>query len=576
MSTATSDSVGQVKKIALAGLSLGALFLLYKRFVATPAVAVAKERKKEDDTSSSSSSSSSPADVHPARPRSDAAIERLEIDLSNVRFRSAVLAMENSESIGRERLCADEEGERRGVAVRALVQLKRWRLREELSRSNQLARDAMHRDMMSEGSPVRSAGAVASLADLTPEDLATTQRFAARLPARYRLPHAELELGEHLTSGGMGAVMAARLRSTREQSVVKISKDRDPNAVRRFLREIFISLTVPHRFIARPLGVAFETGGVAGIEALLVLERGVCSLEDFVAAKRQQQQQQAAAEVSDAEIEQYFGFAQQIGTAMAFLHARGVLHLDQKPANVVLFSSAAAAAASSSSSSSSGALSQPASDSFLANVDFATLNTAKIVDLGLAVLSLRRPEEEGFGGDALTHLTGTLPGATIAYASHEQATARPDTKLRPTMDVYSFGATLYRLLCVAKPHEGRNAVEILQHKLIDDAMNEDNLLPAFRAANNEDESSPRYVTARQLVTVMRMCLQHEPERRPQTGTDVLKLLLREGEVLPPELAAASPASSSAGRIDAASGPLQGAVPGVSVSSDFCLRTAVHV
>jgi hypothetical protein len=132
----------------------------------------------------------------------------------------------------------------------------------------------------------------------------------------------------------------------------------------------------------------------------------------------------------------------------------------------------------------------------------------------------------------------------MAYASHEQAMAGPDTKLRPTMDVYSFGAILYRLLCVSKPHAGRNAAEILRHKLFDDAMHEDNLLPAFRAANNVDESSARCATARQLVAVMRMCLQHEPEKRPQTGTDVLKLLLREGEELPEELAAAGAAAAS--------------------------------
>ncbi len=80
-------------------------------------------------------------------------------------------------------------------------------------------------------------------------------------------------------------------------------------------------------------------------------------------------------------------------------------------------------------------------------------------------------------------------------------------------------------------------MQILQHKLFDDAMNEANLLPAFRAIHNADESSARCATARQLVAVMRMCLQHDPEKRPQTGTDVLRLLLRDDEDLPAELLA---------------------------------------
>ncbi len=293
-----------------------------------------------------------------------------------------------------------------------------------------------------------------------------------------------------------------------------------------------------HRFIARPLGVAFARSDVSGIEALLVLERGVCSLEDFVVAKRQQPQF-AAADVSDAEIEQYFGFARQIATAMAFLHARGGLHLDQKPANVVLFSTAATTKSTDKIQ--------------LSDLDLATLNVAKVVDLGLAVLSRKELEdgfastaEDGEGGAAaaaaLTHITATSLGATIAYASHEQVNAGPGTQVRPTMDVYSFGAILYRLLCVAKPHAGRNAAEILQHKLFDDAMNEDNLLPAFRVAN-----AARTAAAKQLVAVMRMCLQHVPEKRPQTGTEVLKLLLRDDEQLPSELLSAallSPTSSN--------------------------------
>jgi serine/threonine protein kinase len=384
---------------------------------------------------------------------------------------------------------------------------------------------------------------------MTPEDLAATKKFSERLPARYHVPIDDLDNGECLTQGGTGVVMTARLRSTREQCVVKLNKDRNPTAVRHFLREIFISLCMQHRFIARPLGVAFATGGVHGVEALLVLERGVCSLEDFVVAKRQQAAAGAPA-VSDADIEQYFGFARQIALAMAFLHARGVLHLDQKPANVMLFNPAALSTATPANAgahttklprahhqaggaaAAAAAAESTAASSGLASVDLSTLSVAKIVDLGFAVLSSKGLEEEGFadGTGALTHITATSVGLTKTYASHEQLNAQRGTKLRPTMDVYSFGAILYRLLCVSAPHEGQKADDILQRKLITDAMNEENLLPAFRAAN-----AAHTVAAKQLVDAMRMCLQHDPKQRPQTGTDVLKLLLREGEELPAHL-----------------------------------------
>lgn len=107
--------------------------------------------------------------------------------------------------------------------------------------------------------------------------------------------------------------------------------------------------------------------------------------------------------------------ARQIASGLAYAHARGVVHRDVKPLNVLL----------------------------------AADGTAKVTDFGLAKLS-----------DATMH---TVEGAVLGsprYMSPEQAAGKvADAR----SDVYAFGATLFHLLAGRPPFDGDTASVLAQH-----------------------------------------------------------------------------------------------------------------
>jgi eukaryotic-like serine/threonine-protein kinase len=113
--------------------------------------------------------------------------------------------------------------------------------------------------------------------------------------------------------------------------------------------------------------------------------------------------------VSEAEIARIAG---DVAAGLAHAHARGVVHRDLKPGNVL----------------------------------FDPERRSKIADFGIARVQ---------GTDTLTE-AGTVLG-TAAYISPEQVRGEPAT---PASDVYSFGVILYRLLAGRLPFEAQSPLQL--------------------------------------------------------------------------------------------------------------------
>jgi len=158
-----------------------------------------------------------------------------------------------------------------------------------------------------------------------------------------------------------------------------------------------------------------------------------------------------------------------VAKALAYAHERGVVHRDIKPDNVLL----------------SG-------------------GTAVVTDFGVAK-ALSAAKRDGTRGATLTEV-GTSLG-TPAYMAPEQAAADPSADHRA--DIYAFGILAYELLAGQPPFHGRSP-----HKLLAAQMGE----------TPEPISSLRPDTPPLLAELVTKCLEKEPDKRPQSATDLVKVL----------------------------------------------------
>jgi tetratricopeptide (TPR) repeat protein len=279
----------------------------------------------------------------------------------------------------------------------------------------------------------------------------------------------ERELG----GGGMSRTYVAMERSLSRRVVVKVlSPDLVAGvSVDRFKREILLAAQMQHPHVVPVLSSGDANGlpwftmpYVEGESLRTRLARGPLSTTEAVSVLRD------------------------VARALAFAHARGVVHRDIKPDNVLL-----------------------------------SEGSATVTDFGIAkAISAART---GGGGETLT-IAGTSIG-TPAYMAPEQAAGDPNIDHRS--DIYAFGCMAYEVLTGRPPFTGQSPAK---------------LLGAHLGERPRDVRELRADTPESLAALVMQALEKDPAARPQTASDLVRVL----DTVTSSGAAAAAPSILAGRI----------------------------
>lgn len=214
-------------------------------------------------------------------------------------------------------------------------------------------------------------------------------------------------LGERLGAGAMGEVYAARSSEGLECALkfLRPEVSSRPEAAQRFDREISASIALTHPHLLAVYGYGFTKD--ARLYLATELLRGQTLKEHLKGGA--ERPPELALQVAD-----------QIGSALAYLHQAGLVHRDVKPENIFVR--------------------QPE-------------NNLVLMDLGLA--QTQRDESLTTDGRAM---------GTPAYMSPEQVRGQP----RPQSDQYALGIVLYEILAGQRPFRGLD-VSALAHQQIHQA-----------------------------------------------------------------------------------------------------------
>src|SRR5580704_6541151 len=183
-------------------------------------------------------------------------------------------------------------------------------------------------------------------------------------------------------------------------------------------------------------------------------------------------------------------YAVQIVDALAAAHAKGVIHRDLKPGNIII-----------------------------------TKNGAKVLDFGLAKLGSERlpsgsPENIQTVTDPITR-AGAILG-TLYYMAPEQVEAK-ETDERS--DIFSFGVVFYEMISGQRPFTGDSQAAVLASLMKDQPP----------PMNQRQPAVPRA-----LERIVRKCLEKKPDDRWHSARDLKPMLeLIDLDAPPPSSASAS-------------------------------------
>ena len=276
----------------------------------------------------------------------------------------------------------------------------------------------------------------------------------------------DYELLEEIARGGMGVVYKARQMSLNRPVALKMilaGQLASENDVKRFYSEAEAAATLDHPNIV-PI---FEVGQHEGQHYFAMGYIDGPSLAAKLDA--------AGWPTSEAA-----RLVRQIADAIQYAHARGVIHRDLKPQNVLL-----------------GADGVP-----------------RITDFGLA----KRSED----ASNLT-TTGQILG-TPSYMSPEQAAGKT-REIGPLTDVYSLGAILYALLTGRPPFEGPDVISTISRVIFEEPTSPrrhnpqvDQDLETITLKCLAKDPAERYSSARELADDLDRFLRDEPIRARPVGS----------------------------------------------------------